>query len=110
MAVYTPKKMYVGQPGTTATTLYTVPASTSAIVKNIIVCNTTASSATVTISFVPTGGTAGSTNRVFNTYTVLPNGTATIDLSNVLNTGDFINALQGTSGAITLHISGVEVV
>lgn len=110
MAVYTPKKMYVGQPGTSAGTLYTTPASTTAIVKNILMCNTTASDATVTISFVASGGSANASNRIFSTYTISANKTDTLDCSAVLSTGDFISALQGTSSAITLHISGVEVV
>ena len=110
MAVYTPKKLYSGQPTTSATTLYTTPASTSTIVKNILMTNTTATDATITISFVPSGGTAGATNRVFTGYTVKANDTVAVDLSSVLSTSDFISALQGTSGAITIYISGVEVV
>lgn len=110
MAVYSPKKLYVGQPGSTATTLYTAPASTSTILKNILLCNTTSTDATITISFVPSGGSAGTTNRVFSAYTVKANDTVAVDMSSILSTGDFVSALQGTSGAITAYISGVEVV
>lgn len=106
---YTPKKLYTGQPGTTATTLYTAPASTSTIVKNILICNTTASAATITLSFVASGGSAGATNRIMSALEVTANNTVAFDLSGVLATGDFISALQGTSGALTLHITGVEV-
>jgi hypothetical protein len=38
------------------------------------------------------------------------NDTVAFDLSGVLATGDFISAAQGTSSALTLHITGVEVV
>lgn len=110
MAVYTPKKLYTGQPGTSATTLYTAPASTTTIVKNIIVCNTTSSAATLTLSLVASGGSAGATNRIMSSLNILPNDTVLFELSGVLSTGDFISALQGTSGSLTLHISGVEVV
>jgi hypothetical protein len=41
---------------------------------------------------------------------VTGNNTVAFDLSGVLATGDFISALQGTSSALTLHITGVEVV
>lgn len=110
MAVYTPKKLYTGQPGTSATTLYTAPASTTTIVKNIIVCNTTSNAATLTLSLVASGGSAGTTNRIMSALEVTGNNTVAFDLSGVLATGDFISALQGTSSALTLHITGVEVV
>jgi hypothetical protein len=110
MAVYTPKKLYTGQPGTTATTLYTAPASTTTIIKNIIICNTTATDATLTLSLVPSGGSAGTTNRIMSALVIKANDTVAMDLSGLLSTGDFISALQGTSAALTVHISGVEVV
>lgn len=109
MAVYTPKKLYTGQPGTTATTLYTAPASTTTIIKNILVCNTTSSAATLTLSLVASGGSAAASNRILSAYNVSANDTVAIDLSGVLATGDFISALQGTSTALTCHITGVEV-
>lgn len=110
MAVYTPKKLYTGQPGTAATTLYTAPASTTSLIKNIIICNTTSSAATLTLSLVPSGGSAGVTNRIMSSLNISANDTVAMDLSGVLSTGDFISALQGTSGSLTLHITGVEVV
>lgn len=110
MAVFTAKKFYIGQPGTTATTLYTSPASTKAIIKYIKICNTTANDATITISIVPSGGSASASNRIFSTFTIKPYDTVPLDTGDVLETGDFISALQGTSGAITIMISGVEVV
>lgn len=110
MAVYTPKKLYTGQPATSAATIYTAPASTTTIIKNILICNTTASSATVTLNLVASGGSAAANNRILSTYSVNANDTVAIDLSGILATGDFISAVQGTSSAITLHITGVEVV
>lgn len=110
MAVYTPKKLYVGQPGTTATTLYTAPASTTTIIKGIKLCNTTTSDATITLSYVPSGSSAAASNRILSSYNVKANDLVTIDTSDVLATGDFISSLQGTSSAITVYIAGVEVV
>lgn len=110
MPVYTPKKLYTGQPGTTATTLYTAPASTTTIIKNIIICNTTTSAATLTLNLVASGGSAATSNRIMSALNVNANDTVAMDLSGILATGDFISALQGTSSALTLHVSGVEVV
>lgn len=110
MPVYTPKKFYTGQPGTTATTLYTAPASTKSIIKNIIVCNTTANAANLTISLVPSGGSASAANRIMSSLNINAYDTVPVDLSGVLDTGDFLSAQQGTSSALTVHISGLEVV
>jgi kynurenine formamidase len=105
----TPKRLYVGQPGTSLGTLYTVPANTKTIVKNIILTNTTGTAANVTIHFVPNGGSADATNKIISSYTVNTNDTVVIDLSSVLETGDTIQAIQGTANAITVYVSGVEV-
>ena len=110
MAVFTPKKLYTGQPGTSASTIYTAPASTTTIIKNILICNTTTSAATVTLNLVASAGSAAASNRILSTYNVNASDTVAIDLSGVLATGDFISAVQGTSSALTLHITGVEVV
>jgi len=105
----TPKKLYVGQPATTITTLYTVPASTTTIAKNIILANTTATDATIDVHFVPNAGAAGATNKIIPTYTVPTNDSIVVDMAGVLETGDTIQALQATASAITVYISGVEV-
>src|ERR1035437_10306599 len=43
------KRLYQGQPGNTATTLYTAPAATQALIKSIVVDNTTAGAQTLTL-------------------------------------------------------------
>jgi hypothetical protein len=110
MAVYTPKRFYINQPSTSNATLYTVTTGASQIIKNILLNNTTASDATITLNIVPTGGSASTTNRLLSAYTVKANDTVAIDCSIVMNSTDFVSGLQGTSGAITAIISGVEVV
>ena len=105
MAALLPIKIYQGQPGTTSTLLHTVASGKKTIVKNILLCNTTSSDATVSMYF----GTATASNQVLNAYTVKANDTVLVELSGVLDAGDTIRALQGTSGAVTLHVTGVEV-
>jgi len=99
-------RLYQGQPGTSNATLYTVPASTDVKVASIVVSNTTASPATVTLSVVPNGGSAGTTNRIMAATSVGANDTVVLDSSVYLNAGDFIAGLQGTSAALTVTISG----
>jgi hypothetical protein len=111
MPVYTPKEFYIGQPGTTATTLFTVPVSTTYIVKCINICNTTSSAATITVNKVASGGSASAANRMLSSLNINANDTVMIDnISWTMTAGQFISALQGTSSALTIYFSGLEVV
>jgi hypothetical protein len=103
------KKLYWGTPGTTETTLYTVPTSTTTFIKEIWLCNTTSTAATISLSIVNSGGAAGTGNRILQAYSVPPNGVVVIACQEHMDAGDVISGLQGTSGAINLRISGVEV-
>lgn len=109
MATYTHRQLAQAQPGTSAGTLYTVPAATSTVVKQIVIANTTATAATVSIRLVPSGGSPGVGNSVAEAVSVAANTSQTLDLTQTLPTGAFISALQGTASAITLTISGVEI-
>lgn len=98
--------LYQGQPGTSIATVYTVPGATTVKLASIVLCNTTTSSATVTISVVPLGGTAGVANRIASSLSVGANATTVIETPVYMNAGDFIAALQGTASAITVTVSG----
>lgn len=108
------KKMYVGQPGTTSTTLYTAPGNTTAqpspyataVIKDIWLVNTSASAATITIGI---NGVAAANQLVPIQQIPANTGVPVSALNKLLNANDTINALQGTSGAITVHIDGIEV-
>jgi hypothetical protein len=106
---YTPKRLYIGQPGTTESTLYTVPTGKKVIIKDITICNTSSTDATISLSIVPSGNTAAASNRILASLKVTANSTVDITLSQVMNEGDFISGLQATAGALTVLISGVEV-
>lgn len=106
---YTPARLYQGQPGTTEGVIYTVPAGQKVIVKQIVLANVTSSAATISISLVPSGGTAGNANRIVPGVGVNGNSVVVIDMAQVMNAGDFLSAVQGTAGAITVTISGVVV-
>lgn len=104
----TPKKLYIGQPATTVGVLYTVPTGVKALVKDILLHNTTATDAVVTLHFVPSGGTVGTTNQILS-YTVTAKDTVSIDLGGVLEAGETIQGIQTTASAVTVYVSGVEV-
>lgn len=82
---------------TTLKTLYTVPASTSAIVSSIVVANRAATSATYRIGVVPSGGTA-SNNQHFLVYdaSIAGNSTVALTLGITLATGDKVTIYSST--------------
>ena len=113
-AIASPRRMYIGQPGTGGSTLYTAPAydsnvttpSATAVVKEIILCNTTGLAATITLGI---NGVAAA-NQFIGTLTIAANDFKVISsLDTMLSAADTIQGLQGTANAITVTISGVEV-
>lgn len=104
------KQLYQGQlTGTSETTAYTVGASTSAVILQIVVCNTTTSAAVFSMSIVPTGGSAGDTNRIFKSIIIPASDVRIYDVYLQLDAGDFLSAIQTTSGALTFTVNGCEV-
>jgi hypothetical protein len=84
----------------TATTLYTTPAGSSAVVTNIVVSNTAASTSTVTIglngvNLIPTTSIAANTVAMF-------------DIKQVIAAAQTITGGASTT-AVNIHISGVEI-
>lgn len=104
---YVPKRLYLGQPGTSMTTLYTV--NGKVIVRNIVLTNTASTDSRISIHFVPSGQSPDNSNKIVSDYAVQAGDTVVIDLRAVLETGDTIQAVQATAGAVTAYISGVEV-
>ena len=95
------KTFYSGTLGTSSTTLYSVPAVTKGIVKEILVCNKTASDATATITFDGINVIPG--------RTITAKDTLPIELHTVLEAGKIIAGLAGTGSAIDVIISGIEI-
>lgn len=92
---------------TTTTTLYTAPASTKTIIKEILLCNTDTVARTVTM-FVGTGSAVA--NTILSALSLAPGETKFITLSTVLNTGEFIKGGASSASVVSCTISGVEVV
>lgn len=94
----------------TETTLYTCPTAqtTTTMIKQFIVTNTSASATTFALSLVPVTGTAGTANRLFNSLALLANETILLDVSQVMTSGDFISARSATGSTVNVTISGIE--
>ncbi len=103
------KKLGRSQLGTgSGTTIYTVPTGQRCEVKDIVVANTSSSSVTCSIYFVPSGSSAADTNAFFGAVNIPGNTTIQWTGNQVLNTGDFIQGVAGTATSITVHASGDE--
>jgi hypothetical protein len=94
----------------TETTVYTCPTNqtTTTIIKQIIICNTSSASVcTFDLSLVPSGGSAGTSNRVFANVLIPIHETVIFDLSQVLTSGDFLSA-RFSNSVTTITVSGIE--
>lgn len=87
-----------GQLGVAAATLYTVPAATSTLLKEIQFANTTASPVTGIVLYI--NGT-GATNQINGGWTIPANGSATLDDVGVFRVYDSSGLLVTTS-SVTL--------
>lgn len=90
--------------------LYTVPASTEAIVSTIAVANVTATDATYEIYVRAAGAAAADGNALVKGATATANTTTTISIGVTLEAADIITIKSGTGSALTFHAFGTEVV
>ena len=95
------KTLYGGTLGTASATLYTVPASTTAIIKEIVLCNKTASAATATITFDGI--------NIVAAKSIAANDTLVIELHSIFAATKILAGLSGTASAIDCFVSGIEV-
>jgi hypothetical protein len=108
--MFTEKRLGASVPAdTNNATLYTVPASTIAVIKSIRICNNSASDATCRVFLVPTGGTANTTTCIYYDFNVPANSTLSDDGYHVLESAGTIVVQSGTANAITFTVSGAEI-
>ena len=100
------KLIYEGQPTQADTLLYTA-GSTGTVVRGIRACNTTGLSASFTLG-LNAGGVMGATTHFYSAFVVLPNAVEDWSGFQFVTGSSTVRALQGTTAAITLTISGIE--
>jgi len=93
---------------TSAVNIYTAPTSpaTSAIVKQIMLCNTDSATQTATL-YVADYTAAAAAKTIFKAISLDPSETTILNLSLVLATGEKISGLASNAG-VTITISGIE--
>lgn len=99
------------QAANSATTEYTCPADTKAVIHRFTATNTTGGAVTLTIYIVPNGGSAGATNKVLSALSIAANTTTDITQiqDHVLDESDFIAVEASAATSITIRCSGREI-
>jgi hypothetical protein len=93
---------------TTATDVYTVPASTEAIVSSITVCNRASTADTFRIATLVGGGTVATTDYIAYDAPIGPNDFMVITLGIGLATTDQVEVYAGTAN-LTFQVFGMEI-
>lgn len=95
---------------TSAVTVYTLPARTTAVVKNMTVCNQTGSVATVRIFLDDDGTTYDQSTALFYDLELQANETLSFTSFMGMSTaGGSIGYSNGTANAVTITIFGAEI-
>ena len=94
------KALFRGAATTGSSTLYTVPAATTAVVNNIVVANTSNASRTYTLSLDGV--------KIAEAVSVPANDSLSIDLKQILAATKTITGLASATD-VTFHISGLEI-
>jgi hypothetical protein len=85
---------------TSSTTLYTVPAATTTVVSNIVICNPTGSAVTASMTI--------NAIDLLGSVSIAANSSAFFDLKQVIPATQVI-AGSASSTSVDFHISGVEI-
>lgn len=93
---------------TTATTLYTVPAATSAVVSTLVVANRAATSATYRIAIRPAGATLANEHYIAYDVTVGAADSTTLTLGITLAATDVIT-VYGSTANLSFNAFGSEI-
>ena len=92
----------------TLTSLYTVPASTSAVISTIVVCNTTTSAEEIRIAVRPAGAAIDDKHYIVHTVGLPAFSNYTYTLGLTLATTDVVSVF-GLGGFASFSIFGTEI-
>jgi glucose-6-phosphate dehydrogenase assembly protein OpcA len=93
---------------TTATTLYTVPSATEAVVSTIVIANLTATAATFRIAVRPNGATLANSQYIAYDITVGASDSTALTLGITLDATDIITVYASTAN-LTFTAFGSEI-
>lgn len=93
---------------TTATTLYTVPSATSAVISTITVCNQAASAGSFRIAVRPAGAALAAQHYVAYDVAIAANDTTALTLGLTLATTDVVT-IYASSATMSFNAYGSEI-
>jgi hypothetical protein len=93
---------------TTATTLYTVPSATSAVISTITVCNRGTSAASYRIAVRPAGATLANQHYLAYDVAIAANDTTALTLGITLATTDVVTVYASTAN-FSFNVFGSEI-
>lgn len=93
---------------TTATTLYTVPTATEAVVSTIVIANLTATAATFRIAIRPNGATLANSQYIAYDITVGASDSTALTLGITMDAADIIT-VYGSTANLTFTAFGSEI-
>lgn len=99
--MYANKPLFRATLGATNATLYTVPASTTAVLLNVVFANTTASAVAGTLAL---NGVV-----LFPAVSIPAGSTVSFDMRQALSAGQALTGFASTASALNCHVSGIEV-
>jgi hypothetical protein len=117
MALYAKRLAGPTQISTVFTAVYTVPANTTTVIKQIVLTNTTGSSKTASVRIKPLGVTEANTHEILSNVTLAANETLAFACSMVLtNNGsaasatnsDQLTVYTSANSSVNLTVFGTE--
>jgi hypothetical protein len=87
----------VAPSATTATTLYTVPSSTEAVISTVVVCNRSASNRTFRLAVRPNGATLANEHYLAYDVTVGASDSTTLTLGITMDAADVLTVYASTT-------------
>lgn len=92
---------------TTATTLYTVPASSASVVSTITICNQAATAGTYRVAVRPAGAALAAVHYVAYDVAIAANDTTALTLGITLAATDVVT-VYASSASMSFHAYGSE--
>lgn len=110
MAVFTAKRLHGPSfVPNTITSVYAAPAGKTAVLKQIVFNNTSASNVSLTANLVPNSGSASTSNQIITSLTISGYSQIIWTADIPLSAGDAIHLTASASNAVTATASGIEI-
>jgi hypothetical protein len=96
-------------PNTSATTVYTVPASSATKIASAVLCNVTGTAVTVTVAVVPSGQTLDGTRTIVSAYSLAAGDSTSLSelVGAMLDAGALISITASVGTGINYLVTGV---